>query len=647
MDAANGNAKTPFANFLREVGDEIAETCSRVPALPTTRDKWRKFFKAVTPGEGESLRGLIYRACSLNSLPNVWGLLKWVGLAHRNRVIVAEDPNIAVDELAYAVGVADEEITLRRYPALGENRRSFFGLEIQSTSFETRIRRFSPEAFRADAARPVETRNETGSVQNIGPYHRATWELRDIPFDLQNWDLLHDTCWCEPGGVVQGWSRTATHINECDKCGDPLANLESFYVPDDMRPALSILRALVDPSEEVRCSAAISLPEPIRNADRSRIFAIVIRMARAIDPVAAERVIEQPRLRLRGLWQACDALAHWPDGIKTVKWTPNLHQTTIVAITKDWGKLACADPVRWTSRRAKVVQDDNIIGMSPAAQKSKLSPEILRWAHETNRLTQHHHVHGPRLVPAFDARELMHFSDEWRSRVSLKSLAFELGISHHGAEQLVALGLISAEAPAMPGAGLYCYPEAMDDFINAIEAVAAGGGKHRTGAIKKPVSLLDAMQWVTGRSKPYGPAIAQMLDGKIPFAIQAGPRFVDSIVVPSAHISTIAALRFDRAKFDDFEFSERIIQRDALHMLNINTAGSGRRVLNTLQSSGAKPKTYLVADVEMLAQDFVTLPDIAMRIGMSAADAYSHLCKLGKADMKPGLWSRQILDELT
>jgi len=644
------HVSTPFGNFLREVGEECAGTRNHVPSPSLTRENWRRLFKSVTPVENESLRGLVYRACSLNSLPNVWGLLKWMGLSHRNRVLVAEDPNIAISELAYAMGVDEKEIVLRRYLGLGDKRRLFFGLEVQPSSIETRIRRFSPEAFRADVVEAAGPLGGTDSMPSIAPCHRATWELRDIPFDLGNWDLLQDTCWCEAGGIAQRWTRTATHIHECDRCGDPLANLESFFVPDDMRSALSILRALVAPDEAVRRNAATDLPEVVRDADRSRTFALIARMARAIDPVAAERSIEQPRLKVRGLWQACDALLHWPHGIKTLKWAPNLPQPVVVSITKAWSSLVCTDQACPPFYRVRTAHDVHIISTSPAVKRYKLSPETLHWAHDTKRLTQHHLRHGDRLVPAFDAREVAAFSDEWRSRVSLRSFAYELGISLHGAEQLVALGIIAAEAPALPDTGRYCHPEAVDNFMNAIEAAAArnSDSKRRKGvSIQNSVSLAEAMRWVTGRAKPYGPAIALLLNGEIPFTIQAAPRFVESIAVSSEQIPTIAALRFDRSNFPDFEFSERIIQHDALNMLNINVGANGPRVLKTLPSKGAKPITYRVADVERLARDFVTLPEIAMRLGMLAGATYLYLCKAGKAETTPGLWSRKILEELT
>lgn len=55
---------------------------------------------AVRAMPGESLRGLIARACHDNFLPNSWGLLKVTGLLNRNVVNVSESLDIDAKKLA-------------------------------------------------------------------------------------------------------------------------------------------------------------------------------------------------------------------------------------------------------------------------------------------------------------------------------------------------------------------------------------------------------------------------------------------------------------------------------------------------------------------------------------------------------------------
>lgn len=363
MDGTSKTLSTPFGTFLREVSAEFASTrASCFPSNSLPAAEWRKLFKPVVPMEGESLRSLVARACKLNHLPNSWGLLQYVGLPNRSRVRVAEDSNIDPAELAHAIGVDDKEVRTRRYEALGRGHGSFFGLDVNYAAIETRIRRFSPAALKANG------------------FHRAIWELRDIPFCLNSWDMLHDRCWCEKDGTVQGWTRTATSVSECDRCGDSLAEFAPIPVPIDMRPALSVLSALVDPVPATRVAAAELLPKGLREVDRSILFALVARIARVIDPEAATHSIEEPRLRLRGLWHACNALIHWPNGIHGISWSKEHSSNTVKEIIRRWNApKAIAASNLASPRDANPPENERsagrIVGIGPAP---RISPSSLR-----------------------------------------------------------------------------------------------------------------------------------------------------------------------------------------------------------------------------------------------------------------------------
>ena len=114
-------------------------------ALPANRIYApRRLTKPVIPQPGESLRGLVARACFDNFLPNSWGLLKPLGLRNRNLVNISELDDISTNCLATALGVDADEVARRRYPFLGEGCRSFFGIEVSRLRIATRVRRFAP-----------------------------------------------------------------------------------------------------------------------------------------------------------------------------------------------------------------------------------------------------------------------------------------------------------------------------------------------------------------------------------------------------------------------------------------------------------------------------------------------------------------------
>lgn len=653
MAKGNDRALTPFGDFLRDVAKDIVPTWSSRPAAPKGREKWPKLRTPVIPAKGESLRGLVYRACHKNFLPNSFGLLKPVGLLNRNRVLVSEGPHIQIEELAHAIGIDDHEAVSRRYPNLRRRHYSFFGLNLHKASIEDRKRNFSPTTFQQDLNRAGGPRADKVDL-TMGPFHRATWELRDIPFCLDSWDMLQDRCWCEAGGIVQRWTRTATGIHECDKCGDPLAELEAYPVPFDMRPALSILRALAHPDPIVRRQAAIGLPSDIRDCDRSQLFHLVVRIGRAVDPIASERSFEEPRARLQGLWTACNALTRWPDGIFDVTWDPDTPQSAKGKIASKWHQLSPISIPPTLSKRLKssnFLNDSpnaaNAVGIRPATEIAKLSRHTLLWAWENGHFSRHQRVHGSKRLPAFDREEVARFGDDWRKRVEPVSLAFELGISLYGVEQIAALGIIPADAPAIPGTGPHFHPEAVETFFNELENISERRGvRHDEYHLQESVSLAHAMRHIGGRPKPWGPVFSLLLNRRIPFSIVDGVRLADSIAIPSRYLPAIKAATFDRCdpQYAHFQFTTRANQTDALDLLNAGVFDV--RVLEGIRSEGNNPKFYDLEEVERRAKKYVCIPEIAARLGIPCPNAYQKLLTEGFVPVRPGRWDRKSFDSL-
>lgn len=454
-------------------------------------------------------------------------------------------------------------------------------------------------------------------------------------------------------GVIQRWTRTASHLHECDRCGDPLANLESFPVPDDMRPALGVLRALVNPIASNRAAAAESLPEAIRDADRSRMFYAVVRLAETIDPVAKDRPIDAPRERLHGLWHACMALMTWPEGFDEIADLPvgsnqrSKFRAAWLAISDGASSKPKVKSQRQKTDKEGLSQREALklanalkpVGIRPATEIARLSTEVLTWAWEQGHFTQHRRAHGPRELPAFDRIELANFSDMWSKRVSPSSLAYELNISLHGVEQLAALGVIPAMAPAIPNSGPHFHPEDVEEFFERIEGLVADS-VDAAETIADPVTLTHAMKHVSGRTKPWGPVIKLLLDGEMRYEVSENRRVADSIVISAGDIDVVKGLHFDRDRYD-ITFSPEIIQNDALNLLNV--AGRAVRILDGLPSRGVNPKFYHVADVEARALKFVTLPELALALRMIPADAYFWLENEGLNEAMPGLWARDVL----
>jgi hypothetical protein len=621
--------RTSFGAFLRGVGDELAgarRTGIRTPAPadPT----WPRLSKGTTPIAGESLRGLVARACSRNFLPNSWGLLQHLGQLHRNRVLVAEDENIDPAQLAWAMRVPEPEVHARRYGPLGRGRVSFFGLDVNRRRIETRSRRFSPAVFRMDR----------GGEPH---FHRALWELRDVPFCIEGWDMLQERCFCEQHGVVQGWSRTATRIEECDRCGDPLAWLEPIAVPERMRPRLRLLEALIAPDPDRRTAARELLPQPLRQADRSAVFQVVMRLADAIDPHASDHSEERPDLRLRGLHAACTALRRWPEGLSEIRLPSGSSISSGSALRAAWNSLAPlppapADPMSSCRAISGAATPGSPVGIRRATEIARLSPEVLTAAWNHGLVTRLLRRHGDRTLPAFDAAELSIFGDAWRQRRGCDSLAYELGVPRYGVEDMAASGALEADGPALPGEGPHFTPAGVRAFMDALENAAQ--------PVQEPVTLRRAMRLVGGRLKPWGAVLDDLLDGTIPFGLREGCRLADRVLVPSSQLSALEALH---ARTDpDLIRSPLMIQADALEVLN--APSDLAHLLDGLHTSGRNPRVYLLQDVERLARTIITIPEIAARLATDPATTYQELRRrdlLGRA-VRQGAWPRSILADL-
>lgn len=612
--------RSAFGGLLRDVHGELASLRQgRVPFSSAIPSEWRRLSTDVIPIPGESLRGLVTRSCRANDLPNSWGLLQHLGQSHRNRVLVSEDQKIDPAELAYAIRVTEEEVRSRRYEPLGAGRVSFFGINVNGRRIETSIRRFSPAAFSLER----------------GHFHRAAWELRDLPFCLEAWDMLQDRCGCEGSGIIQGWTRTLTAVHECDKCGDPLEWVEPVPVPEDMKPALSIIEALVEPRPKRREAAAARLPADLRRADRSAIYDLIVHMARSIDPHGAGHAIEDAAERLHGLHQACQALRSWPEGFEDIHWHADAEGKAINSMRSDWLALKPGVLIEDRKPSARRYKRRGIaVGIRPATEIANLSPEILLAAWDHELVTRHYRVHGPRVVPAFDPNEMAAFGRRWRARVEPQTLARQIGISLHGVEQLVVLRVIEPDGVALPGSAPHFTTESVSGFVARLEASAME-------RLVEGVRLKDVLSRIGGGAKPWGPIIKSLVGGRLRFALAPEGTIAERIQIECKDASRVLSMTFDRRDHPDFVFAKRMVQRDALEVLNISHAG--KRLLDGLPFQGTNPRTYAVADVERRAATIISVAEFAAKSGVCPQTAYQQLAAIrGSRELIPGGWDRTI-----
>ncbi|MGI4878592.1 MAG: hypothetical protein ACRYG4_14015 [Janthinobacterium lividum] len=607
--------------------------------------------KPTVPVNGESLRGLVVRACHANHLPNSFGLLRHFGVNNRQHVTVSENADLIASELAYALGTTTEEIEIRRYVRSARQRRAFFGLELHCSRIETGTRRFSPTAL---------------AGQRI---HLASWELKDLPFCTVGWDMLQDRCPCSRAdGVVQRWERTWADVGHCDDCGDPLSRLEPIYVPAGLRDALSFYAGLADPLEDVRRLAIARLPAALSSTHRGRVFDFVTLVARLIDPPARTLPPELHVDRLEALHDAAAAVLDWPygfarlrrsDAIGSAHWqraareymalsSPRASQPIIQPSTerdarRGMPSIRAAATKRDSivrARRDKEERVSGLCGLSKAARIARVKSTKLLEAWNDGRVTKHYRQYGERMIPAFERREMAALTGLHGARVEARALGVRLGISQFGVEQLAALGLLPAYGSGLAGMGPFFEEKDVDGFLESFNNHRRAVVDDPTERLEDTVTLRDAMRSVTGRPKPWGPVFASLLKGDMRFALDEGSTpLVDRLHVARADVARIPTHTFSRPAYPDRVFANTMGKVDALDCLNLGWQRG--EALASLEHIGSKRKRFKVEDVEELARRCTTTPEVASLLGLPCSSAHSSLLAAGITSHGRYLWDRR------
>ena len=580
----------------------------------------------IVPVPGESLRSIVARTCRENGLPNSFGLLGPLGLLHRNKVRVSEGTDIDPADLAHAMNLSEHEVTSRRYEALDLGYVDFFGMQVNKTRINNTVRRFAPTAL------------------GVSPHHRALWELRDLPFCPESWDMLIDTCPCptEPNSTVQRWTRTGSRVSECDRCGNPLHELPSQIVPPHVRKNLTVLRELLTPEIDDRDLTAL-LPKEIAHTERGRIFDCLRLMSEiaiggrieGLDDPFGDAVLRWER--------ACKALRAWPiafpgnwiaqdtgpsayayrheiyldlgnePGMTLVEYKKKT-RTKKDAVHQRTSRPKQSAEDRERRRRAKRAAEreqrpypptQRKIGLRPASEAAKLDPETLLKAQAEEMLRKFERQHGPRTLPAFDREEVIRFGRNWNARIPVSKVAFDFEISHYGVEQLAALGILNASAPRFEEEGPHFTQQDIDLFRNDLLA-------HGTTEAEDWVTLQEAMRAIDDRPKPWGPAIRMMLNGDIAYRIPPGFSFLlPRMEMRRADLPIIAGLRFETRDHGDTIFSPLMVQRDVCELFNLKESKAD--AISFLTSSGTMPKRYSREQVEAERARILSHTELARR----------------------------------
>ena len=260
---------------------------------------WR-MRKGRPPVPGESLAGYLAHRAAEERLPTLLIVtsLADVRYGHRSEALHdAED----ITHVAECVGVDAQDLRSMGFPLQNDGRRRIFGAPVDRVHLDLLTRRFSPSSL----------------IRSV--HHRAAWCVRALPFCEESWELLTDRCPSDRCACVQRWHRT-NGIDRCDRCGGPLTAASVETVPQDIRPALSMLGGLVHHDDRRRSHSLDALPDEVRMIGAGPVFDLAVAIAGFVDPRIRGRRHRRMLRADAGASDVCRAMASawnllsgWPD----------------------------------------------------------------------------------------------------------------------------------------------------------------------------------------------------------------------------------------------------------------------------------------------------------------------------------------------
>ncbi len=604
----------------------------------------------------DSLRSLVVRACRRRHLPHTWIIGSRVGLVHRNRADFAEHPNVDVAELARLLEVPVEAVAERRHERIDNDRIDYWGLAVPSSLMETaHRRRFAPGAFGAGIATPI---------------HDTRWDMRLLPFCASSWQMLEERCGC--CGRVQMWT-VANGVDRCDnlRCVASLSKTVARPIAPELQASLRLAAQICSSSTDERqvgLGRLSGLPG-LTDQQAFDLLALLVTLARASRKIVrtAGPSIDQADM-LEGVVDACQIMLDWPHALLRIATTASRAEPAVRAafigrvrnlgttpdgaipaaimsmivdtLGSSRSRATSAAPASELALPTPAYVPDAIVGVRPASEAAGTARDTLETAWADGLVTRHYRSHGARRRPAFSLREAIALGAALRARTSASAAAYRLGLPLYAIEQLISLGMLSADAVRMSTDWdlrflLKCDLAAFAERVQAAPASPADA-----------VALTEVLTAVPGR-KPWGPAIRSLLEGA-PYRIAEGdgPLF-HRVHVDRADAAGIRAMTFDHDAGPE-AFSPEAVLGDALEVLGLSWKHDA--VVLKKPILGRMPKRVAMADIVDLAATYVSTAEIAARTEMPPSKAARLLKRAGLSQPHPGCWLRleaeRVLEEI-
>lgn len=597
----------------------------------------------LSPIPGESLMGFVGRVAAHNIYDDTMAIARQAGQEFGHRPSLVYSPDADLQTLATALKVDVAELHARTHQPIDDTTSNFFGLRVPFYQIEIMTRRFAPAAL------------------DRSPHHRAAWQFRPIPFCGETWEYLINRCGaCDQ---IQRWHH-ARGPERCDVCGTALKQTSVDVVPIDWRPALSFVAGLASPDVDERASARSNVPSVIADLEAEQLLELILHLGHLTADheykgLADKAWRDSPRDQAIMLKSAAELVLGWPDALFSLvdQMSRNRSADGEPVWMRRLSKLVrprYLEPLSTTVRR--VIEDlkDHLAGAGEIAGDGRALTEVtsaelcglprgtLAGYRREGRLKSIPYAsYLGRVREGFDAAEIRWLADALKTRRSISSVASHFGISLHGVEQLICLGLLRPiEHPVFKVR--YDRPQIepadVDRLAARIEEAAI--------ASVEGVPLRAAVRRLPGQ-KPWGPIINAMVDGHLPFALAPGEALISAARIPTSAAASLESFRFDKLAFPSFDFDAHMSKRDALDALNLMpsraeflSAGS------ILQEGRLDHRVVQTTFVDETARQFISISELMARSGLTAAKVRKLLAAAKIGDETDFGWPRDLAEAL-
>ncbi|RIV87099.1 hypothetical protein D2V17_08995 [Aurantiacibacter xanthus] len=238
----------------------------------------------------------------------------------------------------------------------------------------------------------------------------------------------------------------------------------------------------------------------------------------------------------------------------------------------------------------------------------------------------------------FDRQEIENIEKGMASRLGIDTLAWKLGISRNGAEQLAEARLIEPlQHPFfLARYGTLQVAQASSDALQ--------GNLYRAGVLaaeEKLMCLSTAIKVIGGETKPWSTLFGKLLDGSLPFRIEPGPKaLVRRIFIRRQDLSVIEEFCAVGGVASNTAFSHLISKADAGEILNVGPQEVTELFADVPTRKGGRAKHLRLEDVLKMGRRHITSAELSLRRNVSTQRAYRDALASGVRYLGPAGFCR-------